>query len=193
MNLLQAHRFPTLVHDHLEFVPNYALRYLAAWALGITTIVCWILTLLHPVSMLEWTGIPVPVAARLADALFFGTLSASMLYLRGQYLCWDPKVGAVMYCSGFSGIRGQWTTQCPYSPDGEVMFEYCQAELQSLCVFSYRPNPGEAWLLLHIYTNWDQAHAVADFLRSWEPRLMIEEVQDQAALPSLRRVKPLIY
>lgn len=143
--------------------------------------------------MLEWTGIPTPISARLADSVFLGTLTASILYLRGTYLCWDTKTGAVMFCKGFSGIRGEWISQCQYNPDGEVMFEYCQAELQALCVFSYRPNANEPWLLFHIYTNWDEAHRVAEFLRLWEPRLQIEEAQDQAALPSVRNIKPLVY
>ena len=193
MNLIQAHRFPELIDGRLEFVPNYGIRYLAAWTLGVATITCWILTLIHPVSMLEWTTIPVEISARLADTIYFGTLSGAVLYLRGNYLCWDPKTNAVMTCKGFSGIRGEWITQCAFSPDGEVMFEYCQAELQALCVFSYRPNANEPWLLLHIYTNWDEAHRVAEFLRTWEPRLQIEEAQDQAALPSVRLVKPLVY
>lgn len=188
---MNSHRLPVDYGDQLHFEPAYALRFAFAGAVALFWIGLLVIANLRP-DMLAIRNLDPAVASMVVDLAAPFVLGGTGLYLRGKYLCLDRHKGQILQANGFMGQLLGWTPVGVFDPTGTIRFQFCKAELQSLCVMSYQA-PGETnWLVLHIYTDPELAREAARELRSWEKRLSVTEMQDQGALPTVRGEKPLV-
>jgi hypothetical protein len=186
-----SHRLPIADGDRLTFPPQYALRYAAAWLVLLFWSCLLVVSLTIPEAleikaMSEfWVNLGVRTFAPIVYA-------GAVMYLRAKHLALDRQQGQILVAQSFSGFMGAWDVVGNFDPTGTITFEFCQAELQTLAVMSYASPGTQERLILHIYTQPDVARDAATRLRLWESRLSVTEVQDQAALPTLRGDVPLV-
>ncbi len=188
---MHRHRLPEINGHEAHFEPNYTLRYAAAWVAGIVALVFLVIDLWKPHS-LEVAGLETNLISVIIRGGTPLVLGGAMMYLRGQYLVLDRRNGQILRANGFSGHVFSWETVGEFDPTGTMRFQYCQAELQALCVMTYQVPAGTEWVLLHVYTDQAVARESARCLRQWESRLSVTEIEDQSALQTARGTKPLV-
>jgi hypothetical protein len=189
---MNRHRLPVDRGDQLHFEPDYRARFLVAWVVTVVWVILLLFSFLTPEQFS--VGRLAPEGMRMI--LEFGSLfvlGGTGAYLRGQYICLDRHQGQILQATGFSGKIFGWDKVATFALDGTFRFQYCQAELQSLCVLSYQSPGSPDWLVIHIYTQPKAAAESARRLRIWAPELTVIEEEDQAALTLARERKPLVH
>jgi hypothetical protein len=188
---MQHHRAAWAYGDQLHLEPQYLWRNIVGCAvIGLwVTFVVYALTT-DKILRLEDLGRSLaPMVILLLSPIVLG---AAVVYVRGSYICLDRNLGQILVAKGILGMVYDWKPVAAFDTTGILRFQYCQAELQSLCVLSYLAPGSETWLMLHIYTDHAVARAAAEAIRQWEGSLSVTEVEDQAALPDARSQRPLV-
>lgn len=185
------HRLPVPDYDCLEFKPNYVLRFVLAWVV-IAVGIYWMLDKQLVYSVMDVLGLPKTVSLRITYAFMPWYFLGAAYSLKGKYLQFDRKAGKIQTAWGFSGIVAPWKSVGNFIENGQLLFAYCELDLRPLCVLSYRSTDQDQWLPLHVYNGWDDAHAAAEIIRKWEPRLNVEEFQEQEMALKLKDLKPLV-
>ena len=186
-----VHRIPVPEFERLDFKPNYVLRFVLAW-LVIAFGIYWMLDKHLVYSVMDVFGLPKSVSLRVAYVFMPWYFLGAGYWLKGKYLQFNRKTGEIQTAWGISGIRATWKNVGTFSAEGQLLFSYCELDLRQLCVLSYRSTDQEHWLPLHIYSDWDHAHTAAEVIRKWEPKLAIEEFQEQGMATKLKDLKPLV-
>lgn len=185
------HRLPVPDYERLEFKPNYVLRFVLAW-LVIAVGIYWMLDKQLVYSVMDVLGLPKSVSLRIAYAFMPWYFLGAGYSLKGKYLQFDRQTGEIQTTWGISGIIAPWKRAGSFAVDGQILFEYCELDLRPLCVVSYRSTDQDVWQPLHVYNGWDDAHSAAEIIRKWEPRLQVEEFQEQTIAAKLKDLKPLV-
>jgi hypothetical protein len=185
------HRMPEPDFHCLHFKPNYVVRFVLAWILIVVGIY-WMLDKNLVYSVVDFLGIPKYVSLRIAYAFMPWYFLGAAYSLKGKYLQFDRQTGEIQTAWGFSGILAPWRKAGSFTVDGQILFEYCELDLRQLCVMSYRSTDQDAWLPLYVYNGWDDAHQAAEIIRKWEPRLQVEEFQEQTMAAKLKDLKALV-
>ena len=189
---MNSHRLPEPKDNQLLFAPDYRVRFLLSWVAVVVSGVLLTVAWLNP-EILHADASKAAVIALTIEILAPMVLVGAFTLLRARYLALDRHTGQILVATGFSGIQPtSWDAVGIFDVKGTMRFEYCQAELQSLCLLSYQAPGSEEWLLLLIYTDMVIAKEAAHRIRAWESELSVTEMQDQAALPTARGIKPLV-
>ncbi len=189
---MNSHRLPESKNDQLLFAPDHLIRYLLSWL----AVACAGLLLMIALVVPEILHNDTAKASAIAIAIEFLAplgLVGGFTLLRARYLALDRHTGEILVATGFSGRRlSAWDAVGVFDVKGTVRFQFCQAELQSLCLLSYQAPGSEAWQLLLIYTDMVVAKEAVHRMRAWEAELSVTETVDQEALPTAQGLKPLV-